>query len=51
MIFDEVFAGGFLEGETVLGRPVDIEELADGSILVSDDSKGLVYRIKYSGKS
>ena len=27
------------------GRPVDIEQLRDGSVLVSDDFAGLVYRI------
>lgn len=30
-----------------VGRPVDILELPDGSILVSDDAAGLVYRITY----
>ncbi|MBO0346594.1 PQQ-dependent sugar dehydrogenase [Roseibium sp. CAU 1637] len=46
----EVFADGWLASdETVYGRPVDIEELPDGSLLVSDDSEGLIYRITYSG--
>ncbi len=31
------------------GRPVDILELPDGSILVSDDRAGAIYRIWYSG--
>lgn len=45
---DEVFAEGWLQpnGE-VLGRPVDILELQDGSLLLSDDSRGAIYRISY----
>jgi len=30
-----------------LGRPVDLEILADGSMLVSDDDAGRIYRISY----
>ncbi len=45
---DEVFAEGWLQANgDVLGRPVDILELADGSLLVSDDLRGAVYRIAY----
>jgi glucose/arabinose dehydrogenase len=45
----EVFAEGWLtpEGE-YMGRPVDIAQLRDGSILVSDDFAGAVYRISYA---
>ena len=45
----EVFASGWLVEETgeYLGRPVDIAQLADGSILVSDDFAGAIYRISY----
>ncbi|MFM8331553.1 MAG: PQQ-dependent sugar dehydrogenase [Candidatus Methylumidiphilus sp.] len=47
-VADEVFAEGWLQANgDVLGRPVDILELADGSLLVSDDMKGAVYRIAY----
>ena len=44
----EVFADGWLAdtGE-YLGRPVDVAQLRDGSILVSDDLVGAVYRISY----
>ena len=34
---------------TYLGRPVDVQQYFDGSILVSDDKAGIVYRIKYEG--
>ncbi len=43
----EVFAEGWLEGESVWGRPVDVEVLPDGSLLVSDDHAGAIYRITY----
>lgn len=45
----EIFASGFLRpnGDT-WGRPVDVKELPDGSILVSDDFRGAIYRISYT---
>jgi glucose/arabinose dehydrogenase len=43
----EVFAEGWLQGESVWGRPVDIEQMPDGSLLVSDDHAGAIYRITY----
>ena len=45
----EVFATGWLEGRYAWGRPVDIKELPDGSLLVSDDFAGVIYRITYEG--
>ncbi len=47
----EVFASGWLtsDGE-YLGRPVDVAPLRDGSLLVSDDLAGALYRITYDGK-
>ncbi len=43
------FADGWLRNvSSVNGRPVDVQVLSDGSMLVSDDYKGLVYRITYS---
>ena len=44
----EVFADGWLdENGEYLGRPVDVTVLRDGSILVSDDLAGAIYRISY----
>lgn len=40
----------FLHDETVLGRPVDVAFLSDGSMLISDDDRGRVYRVTYTGK-
>ncbi|WP_441593278.1 PQQ-dependent sugar dehydrogenase [Cupriavidus sp. RAF20_2] len=46
----EVFAEGWLtaNGE-YMGRPVDVQQLQDGSLLVSDDYAGAIYRISYAG--
>lgn len=43
----EPFAEGWLQGESVSGRPVDIEQMPDGSLLVSDDFANVIYRITY----
>ena len=48
VVREDVFASGWLQGEQVSGRPVDIEQLPDGSVLVSDDEAGAIYRISYS---
>ncbi|MGI9222625.1 MAG: PQQ-dependent sugar dehydrogenase [Woeseiaceae bacterium] len=45
----EVFAEGWLQGKSVSGRPVDLLVLDDGSLLVSDDHAGKIYRIRYEG--
>jgi len=42
------FAYGWLKGEQTTGRPVDIQIMPDGSILVSDDYANMIYRISYS---
>ncbi len=43
----EVFADGCNEGDKILCRPTYIEWMADGSMLVSDDYNGAIYRITY----
>lgn len=43
----EVFAEGWLENEETSGRPADVLELPDGSLLVSDDFADCIYRISY----
>jgi glucose/arabinose dehydrogenase len=48
----EVFAQGWLpEGaraaSAAWGRPVDLQQLPDGSLLVSDDTAGAIYRVSY----
>jgi len=46
----EVFAEGFLDPETGIyrGRPVDVAPMKDGSLLISDDYAGAIYRVTYS---
>jgi glucose/arabinose dehydrogenase len=47
----QVFAEGWLnENGEYLGRPVDVAMLLDGSLLVSDDTAGAIYRISYEGQ-
>jgi len=45
---EEVFAEGWLTGNgEYIGRPVALAQLRDGSLLVSDDLAGAIYRISY----
>ena len=44
----ETFAEGWLDGDRVWGRPADVLVLPDGSLLVSDDHAGAIYRITYT---
>jgi len=52
VVKEEVFAVGWLNHDTqdVWGRPVDVLQMPDGSMLVSDDMANCVYRISYGGK-
>jgi glucose/arabinose dehydrogenase len=43
----ETFAEGWLQGEQPWGRPADVLVAPDGSLLVSDDLAGAIYRIRY----
>jgi len=38
---------GFLEDNKYIGRPVDVMQMKDGSLLVSDDWNGAIYRVTY----
>ena len=46
----EVFAEGWLRNERASGRPADVLEAPDGSLLVADDQAGRIYRIRYVGE-
>ena len=46
----EIFASGWLQDDHYWGRPVDLLQLPDGSLLVSDDQAGAIYRISYSAE-
>ena len=41
------FMTGFLEDGDVIGRPVDVIESQDGSIYITDDFTGSIYRLAY----
>ena len=45
----EPFAEGWLRDGQAWGRPVDVLIMSDGSLLVSDDTAGMIYRIWYEG--
>ncbi len=45
----EEFATGWLQGSRSWGRPVDVMVRPDGSLLVSDDQRGAIYRIVHGG--
>lgn len=47
VIGSKVFAEGWQQGNKTWGRPVDLLQLKDGSLLVSDDFASVVYRITY----
>jgi glucose/arabinose dehydrogenase len=44
------FVDGWLhDNESVWGRPVDLLQLPDGSLLISDDYGGIIYRLTFTG--
>jgi glucose/arabinose dehydrogenase len=43
----EPFISGWLQGEESWGRPNDVLLAADGSLLISDDQAGAIYRVRY----
>ena len=46
----EPFLTGFMQDNAYIGRPVDVEVMKDGSLLVSDDYAGAIYRVSYDGR-
>jgi len=47
----EDFVTGWLQGNSALGRPVDILIQSGGTMFVSDDKAGVIYKISYTGDS
>jgi len=45
----EPFLTGWLNGDSAWGRPADVLVMPDGSLLISDDQAGAIYRVTYSG--
>lgn len=49
-VSEEAFISGWLSNEDeVLGRPTDILQMPDGSLLITDDTLGVIYRVEYKG--
>ena len=46
----EPFMTGFLEDNKYIARPVDVQVMKDGSLLVSDDWNGAVWRVSYGSE-
>jgi glucose/arabinose dehydrogenase len=46
-IVEKDFLSGFLEGDNVIGRPVDVAEGPDGAVYVTDDYAGAIYRVAF----
>ena len=50
-VAEQDFITGWLQADgSALGRPVDILTLPDGSLLISDDKLGVIYKVSYQGK-
>ena len=50
-VSEQNFISGWLnKDDDVLGRPVDILTLPNGSLLISDDKLGVIYKVSYQGK-
>ncbi|GHA75210.1 PQQ-dependent sugar dehydrogenase [Pontibacter akesuensis] len=47
----EPFATGWLQGQDDWGRPVDVLQMKDGSLLVSDDKNNAIYRITHTSQN
>ena len=41
------FLAGFLVDNNYIGRPVDMLQMPDGALLISDDWNGAIYRLSY----
>jgi len=48
VVSEQAFISGWLTKEgKVLGRPTDILQMSDGSLLIADDTLGVIYRVTY----
>ncbi|WP_428309116.1 PQQ-dependent sugar dehydrogenase [Hydrocarboniphaga sp.] len=51
VVGQQPFVEGWLQDEQVSGRPADVLPLPDGSLLISDDMAGKIWRVSYRGSS
>ena len=49
--YEDFLTGFVIDDEKVWGRPVGVTVAADGSLLVSDDGSGSIWRVSYGGKA
>jgi glucose/arabinose dehydrogenase len=47
----EPFVTGWMQDDDAWGRPADVLVMPDGSLLISDDHAGAIYRVVYRGRS
>jgi glucose/arabinose dehydrogenase len=45
------FVTGWLQSQQTLGRPADVLPMRDGSLLISDDRAGVIYRVIYQSST
>ena len=45
--YEDFITGWLQDGDNVIGRPVDLEQMPDGSLLISDDYANRIYRLSY----
>lgn len=48
VIAHEDFLTGWLQGDSVSGRPADVMVMTDGALLISDDDAGRIYRVQWT---
>lgn len=48
--YEDFLTGFVVDDENVWGRPVGVTVAPDGSLLVSDDGSGSIWRVSYTGK-
>ncbi|WP_437332318.1 PQQ-dependent sugar dehydrogenase [Sorangium sp. So ce394] len=49
--FEDFITGWLIEdGRATFGRPAGLLQMPDGSLLVSDDTSGIIYRVSYTGQ-
>jgi len=48
--YQDFLTGFVLDNGDVWGRPVGVTLATDGSLLVSDDGTGSIWRVSYGGK-
>ncbi|SMO36411.1 Glucose/arabinose dehydrogenase, beta-propeller fold [Fodinibius sediminis] len=46
--YDSFIEGWLQDNDAVWGRPVDLLQMPDGSLLISDDHRGVIYRVTYN---